>query len=259
MFTGALGRRRTFLVAPAEPKVSIPTDFSGVTYVTYDFLPDEGNATDMTVPPPESTSPGPGSAKRGIDRAAKLLREAVQREWDLARLEAEKATQTLMNGRRGAAIKRLHAVVKEITNLVTFLQSNLHETITNRSVFDRAKARAATKILAIAACFTEDAELLEIKDEFKGLVDVAVEAAHFLPFPRGLVPTPKEQTRRSLKIRRAVDLQVLRGGNPMRPLLQATARQNYKTASELGRLYGRWWNNYLPQLEQMATRLDQGG
>ncbi len=167
LFTGALGRRRAFLIAPDDPKIDIPSDMMGITYATYES---------------QSIVKGKPVSAKNVQSAAELVRKVVREEWSRIQEKAKETRRTILASKRGLALNRLSNVVTVVGNAFAFAQSEMADALMNRKAFEAAKRQAIKKVLDIAAPFETDAKMVGVEEDLEGFVLAVTEAINNLPF-----------------------------------------------------------------------------
>jgi predicted nucleotide-binding protein len=167
LFTGALGRRRAFLIAPDDPKIDIPSDMMGITYATYES---------------QSVMKGEPVSAKDVRSAAELVRKVVRVEWRRIQEKAKKTRRAVLASKRGMAVKRLSNVVTVVSNAFAFAQSEMADALMDRKAFEAAKRQAIKKVWDIAAPFGTDAKMVGVEKDLEGFVLAVTDAIDDLPF-----------------------------------------------------------------------------
>lgn len=158
LFMAKLGRSRTYLVAPADQPVRIPTDLLGIKLVNY------------------ASATTPEKAVAALAEPCKGIRQAMR--------EAEKELSLSM---KRTVVRRLLVLTNRIQSFVVSLQTETVRSILDRAHFERLRADSAGRVAALTREYEEDAEKLGVLAEAQRLTNALLEAIRTLPFPEEAV------------------------------------------------------------------------
>jgi hypothetical protein len=163
LFMAKLGRARTYVVAPRDKPLHIPSDLLGVTTADYD---------------------SPAS----VEAAAEVLKDACEKI-RRAMGEAEKEVSFAM---RRILVKRLLTLTNRIQGFLVTLQSESVRSLLDRPAFERIRTECTNQLAALAAEYEEDAARLGVKSVADQLKKTVLEAVGDLPYPEEAVVTRED-------------------------------------------------------------------
>ena len=238
LFTGALGRRRTFFVCPNVPRIELPSDLLGIVHATYDA---------------ERASKGADNRAAAVQVACQQIRDVIAEEWAGMQQRAADATEALRTSEKGQAIERLHSVAVQLRDALMAVQRDSFAAVSDERAFRKAKEGAAQRVQAIAASFAEDAKTVAVERQLKVLAETTAAALVDLPFPRELVVDPRRAERQALDIGLGALDSLLKGGDPMRHVHEAASNEAQAVVSSLKQRYSEWWERHSSTLQAAAV------
>ncbi len=240
LFTGALGRRRTFIVCPNHPRIELPSDLLGVVYATYDA---------------ERLQVGPTEFASAVQVGCSQIKQAIRSE--LEKIEQEEATRQarLKASEKGRAIQRLHEVSVHLRDVLMAVQRDTFDSLTDQSAFDLIKEKASEKILKIGSSFGEDASILQVEDQLENLVQAANAALLDLPFPQELSVSEAEARDRTIEAGIGAVMGLFEGRNPIRDLSRSASAEAESRVTGLKHRYTDWWEKHHGALEGSTLKM----
>jgi predicted nucleotide-binding protein with TIR-like domain len=240
LFSGVLGRKRTFFLCPSDPQISLPSDLLGIIYATYDA---------------ERVAGGVAERAAAVQNACLGIKEVIREEWAAILHSKEERLLRLQNSQGRQAIKRLYAVASRFRDTLVAVQRDTVAVISDRPGFEQVKSRAADELARIAESCTEDARLAGAEEELKALQAATNEALLDLPFPEEL-SVGRESSRQ-----RAVDVGIqaigsfLGGGDPVRHVQDEVETEIRSRMAGLRRRYSEWWDKHATPLQSAANQM----
>jgi hypothetical protein len=166
LFMGALGRRRTFLLVPADTHVELPTDLRGLAIQKYSW-------TEAT--PHASLQPA-------IDRI--IL--SIEAEWKRMQHAAREFTQKQSMGEQHRAIVSLQTASNRLLDVVFGLPRKVISGVHDRDAFDKVKQEASAHLRQTLDLWLEDAKCIGLERQFRSLVGALESALESIPFYQDL-------------------------------------------------------------------------
>jgi hypothetical protein len=240
LFSGVLGRKRTFFICPSAPKISLPSDLLGIIYATYDA---------------ERVTGGADERAAAVQNACLGIREAIREEWALTlRLKEERLTR-LHHSQGRQAVKRLYAVTSRFSDVLVAVQRDVVLVISSRPGFEQVKSRAANELTRIVESCAEDARAVGVEEELRMLLGITNEALLNLPFPEELSIGREASKERAVNVGiQAID-SVLGGGDPVRHVQDEVETEIRNRMKGLRRRYVDWWDTYTGPLQSAANQM----
>jgi hypothetical protein len=240
LFSGVLGRKRTFFLCPSDPRISLPSDLLGIIYATYDA---------------ERVTGGADERAAAVQNACLGIREVIREEWAAILYSREERLLRLQNSQGRQAIKRLNAVASRFRDTLVAVQRDTVAVISDRPGFEQVKSRAVDELARIAESCAEDARMAGAEEELKALQVATNEALLDLPFPEEL-SIGRESSRQ-----RAVDVGIqaigsfLGGGDPVRHVQGEVETEIRSRMAGLRRRYSEWRDKHAAPLQSAANRM----
>jgi|GEM_PF-3570577 len=240
LFTGALGRRRTFFVCPDQPRIELPSDLLGIIYATYDSDRIKGDLDDIAA---------------AVQVACTQIRQVIKEEWELNQKQEQEARDRLRSSKGAQAIRRLHNVAIHLRDALMTIQRDAFAAFSDEQAFEEIKRKAAPKIKEIAESFKPDANIIGVETELECLADVTISALLDLPFPRELAVGREEAGRAALNLGLEALGTFLQGGDPMRHVSEVSLDEVRARLLSLRERYAEWWDRHYPKLQEAAARM----
>lgn len=240
LFTGVLGRKRTFLMLPQNEEIAIPSDLLGIIPAKYD-------EKRLLKKPPEVAS--------AVQVACAQIRQVIKDEWFLMLKETEKLNSQIRDSIAGQSINRLYDVSIQLRDVIMMLQRDAFEAISDRRAFDTLKKAAAQKVLDIAKSFKEDALNVGVENELNELTKRTKEALLDLPFPEELDVSGEDWTGRAIDAGLGALGDFLGGRDPIRKINKSAENEFEARISGLKRRFSRWWDKHVEFVQPATTAL----
>jgi hypothetical protein len=237
LFSGALGRRRTFFICPSSPPINLPSDLFGIVTATYDASRVSGAASEVST---------------ALQIACQQIRAVIAEEWIAIQKAEDDKLQELKKSREIQAVMRLNTVATRLRDTLLAVQRDALLALSDRDAFELVKKRAAEDVGNIAKALADDAQNVGVAQELDQLREAATEALLDLPFPQELSLGVQASRQKAFGIGVGALDTFLRGGDPVRHVQDAAANEAGGRLSSLGKRYGEWWERYSPHL-QAAT------
>jgi hypothetical protein len=242
IFLGALGRKKTFLVAPRADDLALPTDLAGLTMVRYDpglFMMDERDKL------------------AALQRTAAELRNALHRTWCETRNSEVIELKKRLAAARSRATARILAVIVQFRDLLIELPAQVIESIADPKKFDEVKREAASKVDRLAAAFSDDAREAAAKSEFDGLVSATKDAVLRLPHPLDFVPDEEYIKSLAAEHLQAAIREYTEDRSPVGYLQRAIESEIENRLRALADAYRHWWNRSERTLRRSTEALQE--
>ncbi|MDC3985803.1 nucleotide-binding protein [Polyangium jinanense] len=240
LFIGALGRKRTFLVVPTGVGLVIPTDLAGLTYVSYDA---------------ERFSQGPADRMAALQVAGMSLRTVIHRTWAELRATEEQLARARMANARTTAIRRIHAVIVDLRDVIIELPGDMLQSLTSPKEFDRVKRVAAERVDKISAPMYDDATTAGVTTEFGDLVTATRAALLEIPYPFELFVEEQEIKQAAVKHIAGAIQSFNSGGQPFEYAGQAIESEVARRVQSISDRYRGWWTRSEKVLQRATSRL----
>lgn len=238
LFTGALGRKRSFFLCPDEPRLDLPSDLLGIQTATYDS---------------NRAARGGAELAASIETPCQNVLIAIALEWERKQHADTLAAEHLRTSDRVKAIKRLETAATSIRDALIALQRDAFAALTDKSAFADAKRKATAEIDDIAQVLRTDAELINACAQLEMLRDRTDAAIADLPFPEELAAPALERSTEDLGV--AALTSFLSGRDAMRELQHAAVDETGTILSALCTRYSKWWDAHSPRLQEATAQL----
>jgi len=240
LFSGVLGRKRTFFLCPSDPQISLPSDLLGIIYATYDA---------------ERITGGVAERAAAVQDACLSIREGIREEWAAILHRREERLIRLQNSQGRQAIKRLYAVASRFRDTLVAVQRDAVAVIADRPGFEQVKSRAADELARIAESCAEDARMAGAEEELKALQVATNEALLDLPFPEELSIAGESSRQRAVDAGFQAITSFLGGGDPVRHVKDEVETEIRSRMAGLRRRYSEWWDKHAAPLQGAANRM----
>lgn len=240
LFTGVLGRNRTFLLVPSKTPLALPSDWVGLSYVRYDeerFI---------------LSSP---DALAALQQGCFELRNIILSTWERITAERLAAERRAMEHRQYKALNRLFQVVVELRDLLILLPGQVLDALQDREEFESAKGKAAESVDRLAALFSEDAEVCNLTPAFQELVGATRTSILSFPYPEEVLVSTSEVQQTLLKQGFLAIEQLIQHQNPLAQLSNTVESELERRCSSLGQRYMDWWSATKRRLQRLTQTL----
>lgn len=245
LFSGALGRKRTFFVCPSEPKIEIPSDLFGLIMATYDS---------------GRVSGAPDEIAAAVQVPCQQIRSVIREEWKLIQKARSETAGYIRTSEKGKAIERLHGLVTQLRDAIVVVQRDAFAVITDESKFRQVKEMAISKAQEVSNSLIEDAESIGVTQEVQLLTNATLEALDALPFPNELALGKQAKRQKMVNTGLGALYTFISGGesggDPFQHVEDVTTAEIDLRISSLQTKYMQWWEKSYPALEK-ATNLLQ--
>jgi hypothetical protein len=240
LFSGVLGRKRTFFLCPSDPQIALPSDLLGIIYATYDAKRVSGGADERAA---------------AVQNACLSIKEVIREEWAAILRSEEEHFLQVQNSDGRQAIKRLYAVASRFRDTLAAVQRDTIAVISDRPGFEQVKIRAADELARIAESCMEDARLAGAEEELNALHVATNEALIDLPFPEELSIGKGSSTQRAVDVGIKAIGSFLGGGDPVRHVQDEVEMEIRSRMAGLRRRYSEWWDKHAAPLQSTANRM----
>jgi hypothetical protein len=240
LFSGALGRRRTFFVCPDSPRIELPSDLLGMLTATYNTGRVALSAADRAA---------------AVQSACGQMREVIVAEWGhIQESEAELAGK-IRAAKETQSVQRLYTVATRLRDALFGLQRDAFAALSDRPVFDQVKRSTADEVRSIAESFREDARIVRVEAELDELQFRTHDALVDLPFPEELSLGRAASRQRAMGVGIDAINTFFRGGDPMQHVQDVVSEEASGRLSSLSARYSDWWQKHCPKLQEATARL----
>lgn len=240
LFSGALGRRRTFFLCPDSPRVELPSDLLGMITATYD-----GGRAGLSA----------SERAAAVQSACAQIREVILEEWKhILEGEAELAMK-IRAAKETQSVQRLYMVATRLRDALFGLQRDAFAALSDRPAFEQVKRSTADEVRSIAESFREDARIVGTEAELDALQIGTHDALLDLPFPEELSLGREAAKRQAMGVGMAAFDTFLRGGDPMKHVQDVASGEASGRLSSLSARYSDWWQKHSPRLQEATARL----
>lgn len=248
LFTGLLGRKRTFLLKPEKGKISIPSDVLGIITATYD----EGLLKKST--PDFNTM---------IEEPCKLIKKAIDKQWNIILEERIRLQSLAQTSEIGLTLKRLYSMSSQLREVITTLDGEeiLHAA-SDKYAFEKLKATLIEKVKERELSIQEDAISIGVEKEISNLSNEVIDAIRKLPFPdelnfdtsiEGQAWKKKAKGVAKRALNRLAELQ-----NPTKEFIESGEEELKTRLLGLQKRYSFWWNDHHKLIQDATNKLQEG-
>ena len=240
LFSGFLGRRRTFFLCPSAPQISLPSDLLGIIPAKYDA---------------ERVAAGGDDRVAAVQNACLDINEVIHDEWASILRSREEQLASLRASQECQAVRRLYTVASKFRDTLAAVQRDALSAISDRPAFEQIKKAAAEELIKITESCAEDARTAGVEEDLEMLRVATNDALLDLPFPQELA-IGNQGTRQ-----RAVDLGMqalggfLSGRDPMKHVQDDVEAEIRNRISGLQDRYGEWWDRHAAILQSSSNRM----
>ena len=172
LFTGLLGRKRTFLLKTEKGKISIPSDVLGIITATYDE---------------ELLKKSPTDYNTMIEEPCKHIEKAIDKQWEIILQERKRLQSLAQTSEIGMALKRIYSMSTQLREVITTLdREEIIQAASDRHTFDELKVKLIDKVKDRELSIQKDAMSLGVEKAISNLSNEVIDAIRKLPFPEEL-------------------------------------------------------------------------
>ncbi|HEX4452179.1 MAG TPA: nucleotide-binding protein [Kofleriaceae bacterium] len=238
MFVGVLGRRRTFLVIPADVDLNLPTDLDGLSFVKYE---------------PQAVGTDERQTLLVVQRVAGDLRNAIDDQCVQAREEDRQ--RKLRASARVTAMGRLQDVIVQLRDLLVELPTEALAALGDRKKFESVKAAGAAKIDRLYESWAPDAEIVGVKNHFDLLARATKRAVDEFPYPESVVMSKGDLQKRISSIL-SVGSSAFHAGESLFGAVRAEAESELEARLRaVQEQYAAWWRTHSAELRRNTMQL----
>ena len=240
LFVGKLGRKRTFLLMPANSDLGMPSDLTGLTTVRYDSVKASGELRDKLA---------------AMQRPILQLRDAIDSDWGRRYAHAEDENRRIQASARYVAIRRLHGVIVQLRDLLLGVPRNMLGALGNKVSFEQVKRDGAEKVQRLYEQWEQDARLLNVCSEFRLLANATSEAVLELPYPHEVLVTKTDVQDGFVMLSEKVLGAVLSGQSGFDAAKSRTVEEVETRINLLQRKYAEWWNKHSAEIQNRTNEM----
>ena len=240
LFTGALGRRRTFFVCPSKPRIDLPSDLFGILTATYDADRVSGEVSERAA---------------AVQSACLQIKGVISEEWSSIQRSKEYNAKRLRTSEESQAVQRLFTVAVRLRDALMAVQRDAFAAFSDKSKFELVKKAAAAEGVKIAESFKGDATKIGVNEELESLLTATNNALIDLPFPEELSLGKEEAKRKAMNIGLGALDAFFQGGDPMRHVEDATTGEVGERLIGLSNRYSDWWGKHSPPLKEATSKM----
>jgi Predicted nucleotide-binding protein containing TIR-like domain len=240
LFSGVLGRRRTFFLCPSVPEIALPSDLLGIIPAKYDA---------------ERVGRGGGDRTAAVQNACIDINEVIRNEWASMLRSRQEEFAALRASQECQAVRRLYTVATKFRDALVAVQRDAFSAISDRPAFEEIKRQAAAELIKITESFAEDAKIAGVEEDLEMLRVATNNALIGLPFPQELVIEEEASRQRAVDLEKQA-LDDLRNGRDPVSRLQGEMETEIRTRlSGLQDRYAEWWDKHAVVLQNAFNRM----
>jgi CAP12/Pycsar effector protein, TIR domain len=240
LFSGSLGRRRTFFLCPNTPEISLPSDVLGIINARYDA---------------QRVAAGGDEQTAAVQDACLDVKKVIRDEWASLLRSRQEELATLRASKECQAVRRLYTVASKFRDSLIAVQRDALSAISNRPAFEQLKAVAAQELINITESFAEDSRIAGVEEDLESLRVAASAALQELPFPQELAIGKQVARQRTVDL----GMQGLGGFlsrlDPVRDIQHEVEAEINNMISALRDRYTEWWDKHSAVLQSASSRM----
>jgi len=184
LFSGVLGRRRTYLVCPSEPKINLPTDLLGLMVATF-----ETKGLAQSAPEHQASA-----IRDAVEAPCRRVLAGIRSELEQMESQERREQERILTSEKVRAIICLQGVVLAIRDgLMLVQQFESPAFLYDPDAFDAMKRDGGMKVHNLLDHYREDARLVGVEDKLDGLEAATIVALNKLPYPDLFALIPSQQ------------------------------------------------------------------
>ncbi|MEM7186000.1 MAG: nucleotide-binding protein [Bacteroidota bacterium] len=237
LFTGLLGRKRTFLLMPKNSLLNIPSDLAGLMPAFYEEERINSNI------------------EAAIEESVRLILKAIDQEYKLL-IECQKSKENeLLQSDKGQAIKHLYQIAIRIRDIILVLQNDIVEAISDKDQFENIKENTVKTLKRLLDEYKRDAELINLFTELKNLFDVTELAIRELPYPQELSPGVERLKQDAIRKGFGALDTFLKGGDAFGQIRKEAESGLESRIISLKSRFGSWWGEHSKIIQKETNKL----
>jgi len=240
MFSGALGRKRAFILIPKSIDIMIPSDLFGLIMAKYD---DKKICDDVS------------QNQSAVQIACSQIRQIIRKEYQNIINEKKALNLRLIKSEKGQSLKRLYDVTAQLHQTIAILQKDIFEAISDHTVFQKVKNQALDKIMEIENAFFNDAKILNVENELKSLVKCTYHALEDMPFPKELALNREEWKNKAINIGIEAIGGLFQGEDPVGSVRRSAGYEIEDQIVSLKKRFSEWWSTHFPLIQSETISL----
>ena len=245
LFTGLLGRKRTFLLKPQKGEISIPSDVLGIITATYDerLLKES--------PPDFNTM---------IEEPCRLMKIAIDKQWEIILQERKRLQSLVQTSEMGIALKRIYAMSTQLREIMTTLDGEeILQAASDRQAFEKLKTSLIEKVKERELSIQNDAKYLGVEKEISNLSNEVINAIRELPFPEELnfdTSIEGDAWKKKAKgVAKRAFTRLAEWQNPTREFIASGEEELKARLLGLQNRYSNWWNDHFKLIQNASNSL----